>query len=116
MPELQGKLDGFALRVPTSDVSVVDLSAELSKDTDAEAINQAMRQAAEGPLRGILGVSDAPLVSMDFRGDARSSILDAEFTKVMNGRFAKVLAWYDNEWGYSCRCVDLALHMGGAGR
>jgi len=116
MPDLQGKLDGFALRVPTSDVSVVDLSVELAKDTDAEAINQAMRQAAEGPLRGILGVSGEPLVSMDFRGDARSSILDADFTKVMNGRFAKVLSWYDNEWGYSSRCVDLALHMGGAGR
>jgi glyceraldehyde 3-phosphate dehydrogenase len=112
MPELKGKLDGYAMRVPTSDVSVVDLSVILGKETTAEAINEAMRKAANGPLKGILQVSDEPLVSIDFRGNPHSSILDADNTKVMNGNFAKVLSWYDNEWGYSCRVVDLALMMG----
>jgi glyceraldehyde 3-phosphate dehydrogenase len=100
------------MRVPTSDVSVVDLSVILGKETTAEAINEAMRKAANGPLKGILQVSDEPLVSIDFRGNPHSSILDADNTKVMNGNFAKVLSWYDNEWGYSCRVVDLALMMG----
>jgi glyceraldehyde 3-phosphate dehydrogenase (phosphorylating) len=111
LPELKGKLDGFAMRVPTSDVSVVDLCVQLGKDTTADAINDAMRRNAEGPLRGILQVCDEPLVSIDFRGNPYSSILDSAYTKVMNGRFAKVLSWYDNEWGYSNRVVDLAIHM-----
>ena len=111
LPDLKGKLDGFALRVPTSDVSVVDLCVRLARDATPESINEAMRKAAAGALRGILAVCDEPLVSMDFRGNDHSSILDAEYTKVMGGRFAKVLAWYDNEWGYSKRCVDLALWM-----
>jgi glyceraldehyde 3-phosphate dehydrogenase len=98
--------------VPTADVSVVDLSLQLERDATVDGINAAMREAAAGPLRGILAVSDEPLVSIDFQGNAHSSILDSEYTKVMGGRFAKVLSWYDNEWGYSNRCVDLALRMG----
>ncbi len=112
MPALKGKLDGFAMRVPTSDVSVVDLVAILGKDASADAINDAMRKAAAGPLAGILQISDEPLVSIDFRGNPHSSILDAEYTKVMGNRFAKVLSWYDNEWGYASRVVDLAVLMG----
>ena len=112
MPTLKGKLDGFAMRVPTSDVSVVDLVAILAKDASADAINDAMRKAAAGPLAGILQVSDEPLVSIDFRGNPHSSILDAENTKVMGNRFAKTLSWYDNEWGYASRVVDLAVLMG----
>jgi glyceraldehyde 3-phosphate dehydrogenase len=112
LPALKGKLDGYAMRVPTSDVSVVDLSCVLSRDASAESINEAMKKAAEGPLKGILQYCDEPLVSIDFRGNPHSSILDAESTKVMDGKFAKVLSWYDNEWGYSCRVVDLALLMG----
>jgi glyceraldehyde 3-phosphate dehydrogenase len=112
LPDLKGKLDGFAIRVPTADVSVVDLCVQLTRETTADGINAAMREAAAGPLKGILAVCDEPLVSIDFRGNAHSSILDAEYTKVMGGRFAKVLSWYDNEWGYSSRCVDLALLMG----
>jgi glyceraldehyde 3-phosphate dehydrogenase len=100
------------MRVPTSDVSVVDLSVRLKRDTDAKGINAAMREAAAGPLMGILAVSDEPLVSIDFLGNPHSSILDAESTKVMEGSFAKLLSWYDNEWGYSCRVVDLARLMG----
>jgi glyceraldehyde 3-phosphate dehydrogenase len=111
LPALKGRLDGFAMRVPTSDVSVVDLSVQLGKDATAEAINQAMRKAAAGPLKGVLQVCDEPLVSIDFRGNPHSSILDADSTKVMGGRFAKVLSWYDNEWGYASRVVDLALLM-----
>ena len=112
LPELKGKLDGYAMRVPTSDVSIVDLTARLRRATDAEAINAAMRKAAAGPLRGILEVCEEPLVSIDFRGNPHSSILDALSTKVMEGNFVKLLSWYDNEWGYSMRVVDLALHMG----
>jgi glyceraldehyde 3-phosphate dehydrogenase len=112
MPTLKGKLDGFAMRVPTSDVSVVDLVTILAKDASADAINDAMRKAAAGPLAGILQVSDEPLVSIDFRGNPHSSILDAENTKVMGKRFAKILSWYDNEWGYASRVVDLAVLMG----
>ncbi len=108
LPELNGRLDGYAMRVPTSDVSVVDLSVRLRRATDANTINAAMRRAAEGPLKGILQYCDEPLVSIDFLGNSHSSILDAESTKVMDGSFAKLLAWYDNEWGYSCRVVDLA--------
>jgi glyceraldehyde 3-phosphate dehydrogenase len=112
LPELKGRLDGYALRVPTADVSVVDLSVQLASDTDGEGINEAMRKAAAGPLAGILEVCEEPLVSIDFRGNPHSSILDAANTKVLGGRLAKVLAWYDNEWGYSCRVVDLAVLMG----
>ena len=113
IPELKGKLDGYAMRVPTSDVSVVDLSVKLAKSTDANAINAAMKAAADGPLKGILAYSDEPLVSVDFLGNPHSSILDAQSTKVIDGNFAKVLSWYDNEWGYSNRVVDLARVVGG---
>jgi glyceraldehyde 3-phosphate dehydrogenase len=112
MPDLKGRLDGYAMRVPTSDVSVVDLSAKLGRETDAEAINAAMLKASQTTLKGILEVCEEPLVSIDFRGNPHSSILDAAYTKVMDGSFAKVLSWYDNEWGYSVRVVDLALMMG----
>jgi len=111
LPQLKGKLDGFAMRVPTPDVSVVDLVVELEKDTSAEEINAALKAAAEGDLKGILGYSEVPLVSMDFRGDNRSSIVDAALTTVMEGNFAKVVSWYDNEWGYSMRVVDLVKYM-----
>ncbi|MEE8534286.1 MAG: type I glyceraldehyde-3-phosphate dehydrogenase, partial [Alphaproteobacteria bacterium] len=112
MPELKGKLDGYAMRVPTADVSAVDLSIKLRKSTDADEINGAMRRAADGPLKGILEYCDEPLVSVDFLGNPHSSILDAQSTRVMDGNFAKLLAWYDNEWGYASRVVDLALLMG----
>jgi glyceraldehyde 3-phosphate dehydrogenase len=114
MPVLDGKLDGYAMRVPTADVSVVDLSVKLQKSTDADAINAAMKAAASGPLKGILEYCDEPLVSIDFLGNPHSSILDAANTRVMDGNFAKVLSWYDNEMGYSSRVVDLALLMGRA--
>jgi glyceraldehyde 3-phosphate dehydrogenase len=107
LPELKGKLDGFAMRVPTPNVSVVDLNALVDKKTSGEDVNTALRKAAEGSLKGILAVSNDELVSIDFRGDAHSSIVDAPYTKVMDGDFVKVLSWYDNEWGYSSRCVDL---------
>jgi glyceraldehyde 3-phosphate dehydrogenase len=112
LPELKGKLDGYAMRVPTADVSVVDLSVRLGKSTSAEAINAAMKTAAEGPLKGILEYCTEPLVSIDFLGNPHSSILDAGNTRVMDGNFAKVLSWYDNEAGYSARVVDLVLLMG----
>jgi len=112
LPELKGKLDGYAMRVPTPDVSVVDLSVELAKATDAASINAAMKEAAAGALKGILEYCDEPLVSVDFTGNPHSSIFDAKSTKVMGGTFAKVLAWYDNEMGYASRCADLVLLMG----
>ena len=115
LPELKGKLNGFALRVPTPNVSVTDLVVELEKEATKEEINAAFRKAAESELKGILGVSDLPLVSKDFNGDARSSIVDADLTMVMEGNMAKVVAWYDNEWGYSSRIVDLAVYMGKRG-
>ena len=111
LPELKGKLNGFALRVPTPNVSVTDLVVELEKEVTKEDINAALRTAAQGELKGILGVSDLPLVSIDFNGDSRSSIVDADLTMVMEGNMAKVVAWYDNEWGYSSRIVDLAVYM-----
>jgi glyceraldehyde 3-phosphate dehydrogenase len=111
LPDLAGKLDGFAIRVPTSDVSVVDLSVELDRATDAAGINAAMKAAAAGPMKGILQYCDEPLVSIDFRGNPHSSIFDSLETKVMGGTFAKILSWYDNEWGYSSRVVDLARRM-----
>jgi glyceraldehyde 3-phosphate dehydrogenase len=107
IPELKGKLDGFAMRVPTPNVSIVDLNAILDKKTTGEEVNAALREAAAGPLKGILAVSDEELVSIDFRGNPNSSIVDAPYTKVMDGDFLKVLSWYDNEWGYATRCVDL---------
>jgi len=111
IPDLKGKFDGFSLRVPTPTVSVVDFTAELEKDVSAEELNAAFRAAAAGPMKGILGVSDEPLVSTDFRGDPRSSIIDAAMTMSLGGNFVKVIAWYDNEWGYSCRVADLVKFM-----
>jgi glyceraldehyde 3-phosphate dehydrogenase len=107
LPDLKGKLDGFAMRVPTPNVSVVDLNAVLDKKATGEEVNAALREAAAGPMKGLLAVSDAELVSIDFKGNPHSSIVDAPYTKVMDGDFLKVLSWYDNEWGYSNRCVDL---------
>ena len=107
LPELKGKLDGFAMRVPTPNVSVVDLAAILNKKTTSDEVNAAFKEAATGPLKGILAYSEDELVSVDFKGNANSSIIDAPYTKVMDGDFVKVLSWYDNEWGYSSRCVDL---------
>ncbi len=111
LPEFKGRLDGIAMRVPTPNVSVVDLAAVLDKKTTTEEVNAAFKAAADGPLKGILQYDNGPLVSVDFRGNAHSSILDAPYTKVMDGDFIKVLAWYDNEWGYSSRCVDLLQFM-----
>ncbi len=111
IPDLKGKFDGFSLRVPTPTVSVVDFTATVSRDTSVEELNGAFRAAAAGPLKGILGVSDEPLVSTDFRGDDRSSIIDAASTMVLGGNMVKVIAWYDNEWGYSCRVADLIAHV-----
>ncbi len=108
IPELKGRIDGFSVRVPTPNVSLVDFVAVLKKTAAAEEINAAFKSAAEGPLKGILGVTDEPLVSVDFMGDPRSGIVDLLSTKVIDGNLAKVIAWYDNEWGYSCRLVDLA--------
>ena len=107
LPALKGRLDGISMRVPTPNVSVVDLVALFEKTVTADDVNHAFRAAAAGPMRGILQVEDAPLVSIDFRGNPHSSIVDSAYTKVMDGDFVKVLAWYDNEWGYSNRCVDL---------
>jgi glyceraldehyde 3-phosphate dehydrogenase len=115
LPALKGKLDGFAMRVPTPNVSVVDLAVIVEKKTTADEVNAAFRAAAAGPLKGILAVEDAPLVSIDFRGNSNSSIVDAAYTKVMDSDFVKVLSWYDNEWGYSMRCVDLMLYMASRG-
>jgi glyceraldehyde 3-phosphate dehydrogenase len=112
LPELIGKLDGFALRVPTPDVSVVDLVCEVEKGTTAEEVNAALKKAAEGELKGILEFCELPLVSMDFKGNPRSSIVDAALTKVLGKTSVKVVAWYDNEWGYSNRCVDLVAFVG----
>jgi glyceraldehyde 3-phosphate dehydrogenase len=111
IPDLKGKFDGFSLRVPTPTVSVVDFTAEVGRETSVEEINDAFRTAAAGPLKGILGVSDEPLVSTDFKGDERSSIVDSESTMVIGGTMVKVIAWYDNEWGYSCRVADLVAHV-----
>ena len=108
IPDLKGKFDGYALRVPTATVSVVDFVAEVEKSTTVEQLNAAFKAAAEGPMKGILGYSEEPLVSMDYKGDPRSSIIDAELTQVLEGNMVKVVAWYDNEWGYSVRTADLA--------
>ena len=115
LPDLEGKLNGFALRVPTPNVSITDLVAELEVTATKEEINDAFREAAQGSLKGILGVSDLPLVSCDFNGDPRSSIVDADLTMTMDGNMVKVVSWYDNEWGYSMRMVDLAAYIGKKG-
>ena len=115
IPELKGKFDGMALRVPTPTVSIVDFVAELEKTTTAEEVNAAFKAAAEGPMKGILGYSDKPLVSMDFKGDERSSIVDGLCTMVMGGNMVKVVTWYDNEWAYSVRMTDLAKLMADKG-
>ncbi|MCL4474935.1 MAG: type I glyceraldehyde-3-phosphate dehydrogenase [Nitrospirae bacterium] len=111
LPELKGKLDGFSMRVTTPNVSVVDLTAELQKDVTADDINAAMKKWADGPMKGILQYVDVPLVSVDFNGNGHSSIFDATLTKVMEKRMVKVIAWYDNEWGYSSRIRDLLLYL-----
>ncbi len=111
IPELEGKLDGTAIRVPTPNVSLVDLTVELAKSTSADEINDAFKKAAAGPMKGFLEVSDDPLVSIDYRGNPASSIVDAPLTKVIGGNMAKVFSWYDNEWGFSCRMKDLVHYM-----
>jgi glyceraldehyde 3-phosphate dehydrogenase len=113
LPELKGKLDGFSMRVPTPNVSVVDLTAELAKDATVAEVNAAFKKASEGPMKGILAYSEEPLVSIDYNGCAYSSTVDAENTRVMGNRLVKVLAWYDNEAGYSSRLRDLILHIAG---
>ena len=107
IPALDGKLDGMAVRVPTPNVSLVDLAAVLEKKTTGEEVNAVLKEAADGPLKGILAMSTEELVSIDFKGNPHSSIVDAPYTKVMDGDFVKILSWYDNEWGYSNRCVDV---------
>ncbi len=111
LPELKGRLDGISMRVPTPNVSVVDLAALLDTKTSTEEVNQVFKDAANGPLKNILEYTDEPLVSVDFRGNPHSSILDSQYTSVMDGDFVKILSWYDNEWGYSNRCVDLIRYM-----
>ena len=115
LPEIKGKLDGIAMRVPTPNVSVVDLNVIVGKATSADEVNAAFKAAADGPLKGILEYVTAPLVSIDFRGNPHSAMLVAAYTKVMGGDFVKVMAWYDNEWGYSSRCVDLLRDMAARG-
>ncbi len=107
IPEMKGKIDGIAVRIPTANVSVVDLVALLSQKTTAEDVNKTFRAAANGKMKGILAVEDKPLVSVDFMANPHSSIIDSQFTRITEGNLVKVLAWYDNEWGYSCRLVDL---------
>ncbi|BBU56708.1 glyceraldehyde-3-phosphate dehydrogenase [Mameliella alba] len=112
LPELAGKLDGVAIRVPTPNVSVVDLTFEAARDTSVEEINAAIRAAADGPLKGVLGYTDRKLVSMDFNHDPQSSIFHTDQTKVMDGNMCRILSWYDNEWGFSNRMADTAVAMG----
>jgi len=111
IPEVKGKIDGVAMRVPTPDVSIVDLVAELDREVTAAQVNDAFRAAAEGRMKGILGYEEEELVSVDFTGNPHSSIVDAPSTNIVGG-LVKVMSWYDNEWGYSCRCVDLARFIG----
>ncbi|MCS6806806.1 MAG: type I glyceraldehyde-3-phosphate dehydrogenase [Acidobacteriota bacterium] len=115
LPELKGKFDGIAVRVPTPNVSLVDVVCELEKETTTEEVNRALKNAANEELRGILAFEEAPLVSSDFRRNSHSSIVDAEYTKVIGGNMVKVLAWYDNEWGYSCRVRDLIKYIAAKG-
>jgi glyceraldehyde 3-phosphate dehydrogenase len=114
LPELKGKFDGIAVRVPTPNVSLVDLVFTTEKETDAEAINEAIRTAADGPLKGILAYSDEELVSIDFNDNPNSSIVDTAFTRSVDPKMHKVLSWYDNEWGYSYRVLDLVSFIGRA--
>jgi glyceraldehyde 3-phosphate dehydrogenase len=113
LPDLKGKLDGMSIRVPTPNVSVVDLTAELAKDTSVEEVNAALKKAAEGPAKGFLAFIEDPLVSIDFNGSSYSSLVDAALTRVMEGRMVKVISWYDNETGYSARLRDLAIYVAG---
>ena len=116
IPELKGKLNGLAIRVPTLDVSLVDLSCEVkAPKVTKEEINAALKEASEGELKGILGYTDEPLVSSDFKGTSVSSTVDSELTMVIDDNLVKVIAWYDNEWGYSCRIVDLAAFVASKG-
>ncbi|MEW6716348.1 MAG: type I glyceraldehyde-3-phosphate dehydrogenase [Chloroflexota bacterium] len=112
IPELKGKMDGFAMRVPTPTVSIVDTVLEVKRATSIEEVNATLKAACEGKLKGIMGFETQPLVSMDYKGDSRSSIIDAELTNVIGGNMVKFVSWYDNEWGYSCRTADLALKIG----
>jgi glyceraldehyde 3-phosphate dehydrogenase len=107
LPELKGKFDGISVRVPTPNVSLVDVVIEVEKETTTEEVNKALKDAANEQLQGVLSFSEEPLVSIDYRKNSNSSIVDAEYTKVIGGRLIKVLSWYDNEWGYSCRVRDL---------
>jgi glyceraldehyde 3-phosphate dehydrogenase len=115
IPELKGKFGGYSLRVPTPTVSVVDFACTLEKSTTTEELRAALKAAADGELKGILGYATEPLVSMDYKGDPRSGIVEEEYTVVQNGNMAKVVAWYDNEWGYSCRVADLVKLMADKG-
>ncbi len=115
IPELKGKLDGFSMRVPTPNVSVVDLVVLVEKATTPDGVNAALKAAADGPMKGILGYETEELVSSDFKGDSRSSIVDSKLTRVINGNTVKVIAWYDNEWGYSCRMRDLVAKLAAKG-
>src|SRR5262249_58000710 len=115
IPELKGKFDGIAVRVPTPNVSLVDVVMEVEKETTKEDVNRALKDAANEELRGILQFCEEPLVSVDFKKNSNSSIVDAEYTKVINGHLIKVLSWYDNEWGYSCRVRDLIKFIASKG-
>jgi glyceraldehyde 3-phosphate dehydrogenase len=115
IPELAGRFDGYSLRVPTPTVSVVDFTAELKRKTDTEALREVLRSASGRELKGIMACEEGRLVSADFRGNAHSSIVDIEFTQVLRDNLAKVVSWYDNEWGYACRVADLAHYMAGRG-
>lgn len=115
LPELKGKFDGISVRVPTPNVSLVDVVIDVEKETTAEEVNQALKAAADGELKGILAFSEEPLVSSDFKQNPNSSIVDAEYTKVIGGRMVKILSWYDNEWGYSCRVRDLIKYIASKG-
>ena len=115
LPELDGRLDGFSMRVPTINVSVVDLTFQASRDTTVDEVNSIIKAASEGELKGILGYSEEPLVSIDYNHSPMSSTLDSELTKVMGNRMVKVLSWYDNEWGFSNRMLDTSLALMNAG-
>ncbi|BAS27143.1 type I glyceraldehyde-3-phosphate dehydrogenase [Limnochorda pilosa] len=115
LPDLKGKLDGYAMRVPTPDVSIVDLTAVVERATSADEVNRALRAAAEGPMKGVLEYTEEPLVSMDFKGNPHSSIVDASLTSVIDGTLVKAVSWYDNEWGYSLRVVDLLKYVAARG-
>ena len=115
LPQLKGKLDGYAMRVPTPNVSVVDFVCVTEKNTTAEEVNSLLKAASEGPMKGILGYTTDPVVSSDMMKNSNSSIVDSDLTKVMGGNLVKVVAWYDNEWGYSCRVLDLCVFLANKG-